>query len=171
MLGIRMPSRGAAAILLVASVGAALAGLRCGGGPPRPDAGVERFAAVPEVRAAAGAPDEAARRGEAIYRREHCDRCHTTFEAPPADGPFDLPRARPPAPDDSRVGPDLGREGHRHADDWHYAHLYAPDILVPGSRMPASRHLFETTAEGAPRPTEEARQLVGWLQRLGRERR
>ncbi len=168
-----MTSRGAAAILIVVSAGAALAGLACGGGPESPDTGAAagRFASVPEARAAAGAPDEAARRGEAIYRREHCDRCHTIFEAPPADGPFDLPRARPPAPEDSRVGPDLGREGHRHADDWHYAHLYAPDILVPGSRMPASRHLFETAADGAPQPTEDGRHLVGWLQRLGRERR
>jgi cbb3-type cytochrome oxidase cytochrome c subunit len=168
-----MSPRGVAAFLVVATAGALLVGLACGGGAERSDSGAsaQTFAAVPEARAAAGAPDEAARRGEAIYRREHCDRCHTLFETPPAEGAFDLPRARPPAPDDSRVGPDLGREGHRHGDDWHYAHLYAPDIVVPGSRMPASRHLFETAADGAPRPTEDGRHLVGWLQRLGRERR
>lgn len=70
----------------------------------------------------------------------------------------------------SRVGPDLGLEGHRHSDEWHYAHLYAPEMVVPGSRMPASRHLFRP-AGGLPAPTREARDLVSYLQALGRGRR
>jgi cytochrome c oxidase cbb3-type subunit 2 len=37
--------------------------------------------------------------------------------------------------------------------------------------MPASRHLFRTGQAGAPEPTEEARQLVAYLQTLGRQRR
>lgn len=78
----------------------------------------------------------------------------------------DLPGGAP-AGGWGRVGPDLGLEGHRRSDDWHLAHLYAPDAVVPGSRMPAYRHLFRATA-GRPDPTGEGRALVAYLQALGR---
>jgi mono/diheme cytochrome c family protein len=68
------------------------------------------------------------------------------------------------------VGPDLGAEGHRHSDDWHFAHFYAPAAVVRGSRMPAYRHLFNARA-GRPVPTPEAIDLVAYLQALGRGRR
>ena len=109
--------------------------------------------------------------GEAIYRREQCDRCHTTFDAPVAAEPAALPVPRLPQPTDSRVGPDLGLEGHRRSDDWHAAHLYAPDVLVPGTRMPASRHLFLPGSTLPPRLNEDGRALVAWLQALGRRER
>lgn len=70
----------------------------------------------------------------------------------------------------SRVGPDLGLEGHRHGAEWHYAHLYAPAAVVRGSRMPASRHLFRPDG-GIPVPSREATDLVAYLQALGRGRR
>lgn len=41
---------------------------------------------------------------------------------------------------------------------------------MPGSRMPASRHLFRPDG-GIPAPTREARDLVAYLQALGRGRR
>ncbi len=75
------------------------------------------------------------------------------------------------AASDSRVGPDLGEEGHRHSDDWQYAHLYAPGVLVPGSPMPAMRRFFRAGASGRPHPSEEAVDLVAFLQALGRSRR
>lgn len=109
--------------------------------------------------------------GEAVYRREGCGRCHTLFDAPPARGSVSLPGPADSGPLASRVGPDLGLEGHRRSDDWQQAHLYAPEILVPGSRMPASRHLFRAGRGGAPEPTVEAMQLVAYLQGLGRARR
>jgi mono/diheme cytochrome c family protein len=109
--------------------------------------------------------------GEEVYRSEHCDRCHTTRDAPPASGTAALPVSALPELFDSRVGPDLGLEGHRRSDDWQYAHLYAPDVLVPGSRMPSSRHLFEPGPALPPRPKPEAVRLVAWLQALGRARR
>jgi mono/diheme cytochrome c family protein len=109
--------------------------------------------------------------GEEVYRSEHCDRCHTTRDAPPASGTAALPTPALPELFDSRVGPDLGLEGHRRSDDWQYAHLYAPDVLVPGSRMPSSRHLFEPGPALPPRPKPEAVRLVAWLQALGRARR
>jgi mono/diheme cytochrome c family protein len=70
----------------------------------------------------------------------------------------------------SRVGPDLGIEGHRRSDDWHYAHLYAPDLIVPGTRMPAHRHLFVHGPDGRPVPGPEAAGLVAFLQSIGRDR-
>jgi mono/diheme cytochrome c family protein len=133
--------------------------------------GLER--AAPGVRTAPPVRTltEDERAGEAVYARENCARCHTLLDAAPDEGPVELPAATPPSVLDSRVGPDLGLEGHRRSDDWHYAHLYAPDFLVPGSRMPASRHLFRTGPGGRPEPDEDARLLVAWLQSLGRGRR
>ncbi|HYS78043.1 MAG TPA: c-type cytochrome [Candidatus Dormibacteraeota bacterium] len=110
------------------------------------------------------------RSGEAVYRRENCARCHTLFDRPRADGGLDLPRGADVEDSGSRVGPDLGLEGHRRSDDWHYAHLYAPDAVVRGSRMPASRHLFRPQG-GLPVPIGEAADLVAYLQALGRARR
>jgi mono/diheme cytochrome c family protein len=110
------------------------------------------------------------RAGMRVYRRERCGRCHTLFDTPPDEGAWSLPVLFEPARL-SRVGPDLGYEGHRHSDDWHYAHLYSPASLVRGSRMPASRHLFATSWEGRPVPSEDAIDLVAYLQALGRGRR
>lgn len=109
--------------------------------------------------------------GRAIFARENCSRCHALLDQPGDEHPAPLPVPAAPAAIPSRVGPDLGLEGHRHSDDWQYAHLYAPDVLVPGSPMPASRHLFHVTDAGMPEPSGEAQALVAWLQSLGRERR
>lgn len=112
------------------------------------------------------------RAGEGVYRAENCARCHTLFDRPGEDARPVLPPS--PLPETtgagSRVGPDLGLEGHRHSDEWHYAHLYAPGAVVRGSRMPASRHLFRPSG-GLPSPTPDARRLVAYLQALGRGRR
>ena len=110
------------------------------------------------------------RRGREIYGRQKCGRCHTLFQAPPPTGAFSLPDPSN-LPVGSRVGPDLGSEGHRHSDDWHYAHLYAPLSVVGGSKMPASRHLFTAGPEGSPVPTGDAVDLVAYLQALGRGER
>lgn len=113
-----------------------------------------------------------ARAGEQVFRRELCARCHTLFERPPESGPLVLPAPFEPRRFGSRVGPDLALLGHSRSDDWHLAHLYAPGVLVPGSRMPASRHLFSVVpGEAVPRPTSEAKDLVAFLQALGRSRR
>jgi len=122
-----------------------------------------------------GGPDtllttDSQKSGEAIYRRENCGRCHTLFDRPPAEGRPVRPRGGDVADGGSRVGPDLGLEGHRRSDEWHYAHLYAPAAVVRGSRMPASRHLFRPQG-GLPVPTAEAADLVAYLQTLGRARR
>lgn len=90
----------------------------------------------------------------------------------------------------SRTGPDLMAVGDRlPSTDWHYLHLYNPQITSEGSIMPPYRYLFETREIGeVPSPdalkipdtfpheqppagyeiipTERARQLVAYLQSL-----
>ncbi|HEY8900731.1 MAG TPA: cbb3-type cytochrome c oxidase subunit II [Chthoniobacterales bacterium] len=89
-----------------------------------------------------------------------------------------------------RTGPDLANIGVRQTDvRWHYAHLYEPRTVSPGSIMPSFRFLFVERPIGAspnpealvvrgphpPRkgyeilPTQEARDLVAYLLSLRRE--
>ncbi|HYV84403.1 MAG TPA: c-type cytochrome [Patescibacteria group bacterium] len=135
-----------------------------------------RGGAAPVVEERAGeapsrAPTAQERAGRAIYDRENCARCHTLLDTARGSEPGDLPAPPAAASIPSRVGPDLGLEGHRRSDDWQLAHLYAPDVVSPGSPMPAARHLFRVAGGGLPEPEDDARALVAWLQTLGRERR
>lgn len=90
----------------------------------------------------------------------------------------------------SRTGPDLMTIGQRQpSSEWHYLHLYNPQITSQGSIMPPYRYFFEVRKIGdAPAPdaltipdtfpgdqpalgyeivpTERARQLVAYLQSL-----
>lgn len=116
------------------------------------------------------------KRGREIYGREGCAYCHTQqirylhadmarFGAPTLawETRFDYPQLW----GTRRIGPDLSREGGTHSDDWHFAHLYAPRNLVPDSVMPAYPTLFD----GSPdRPRQEARDVVSYLNTLGRAR-
>ena len=117
-----------------------------------------------------------ARRGRAIYAREGCAYCHTQqvrylaadharFGAPTLawETRLDYPHLW----GTRRIGPDLSRAGGTRSDDWHFAHLFSPRALVPQSVMPAYPRLFD----GAPdRPRQEARDLVAYLNTLGRAR-
>jgi len=116
------------------------------------------------------------KRGREIYGREGCAYCHTQqirylhtdmarFGAPTLawETRFDYPQLW----GTRRIGPDLSREGGTHSDDWHFAHLDAPRNLVPDSVMPAYPTLFD----GSPdRPRQEARDVVSYLNTLGRAR-
>jgi mono/diheme cytochrome c family protein len=116
------------------------------------------------------------RRGRGIYAREGCAYCHTQqvrfvhadmtrFGAPTLawETRFDYPHLW----GTRRIGPDLARVGGTRAEDWHYLHLYSPRAVVPDSVMPSYAALFD----GAPdRPRQEARDLVAYLESLGRAR-
>jgi mono/diheme cytochrome c family protein len=66
-----------------------------------------------------------------------------------------------------RIGPDLSREGAVRSPDWGLSHLYSPRTMVRDSVMPPFPWLFK----GAPdRPKQEARDLVAYIQTLGRNR-
>jgi cytochrome c oxidase cbb3-type subunit 2/cytochrome c oxidase cbb3-type subunit I/II len=115
-------------------------------------------------------------RGRAIYGREGCAYCHTQqirfvradmrrFGAPTLawETRFDFPHLW----GTRRIGPDLARAGSVRTDDWHFAHLFAPRSLVTDSVMPSYAWLFDGTPD---RPLQSARDLVAYLQSLGRAR-
>ena len=119
---------------------------------------------------------ESARRGRAVYGREGCAYCHTQqirylhsdmarFGAPTLawETRLDYPHLW----GTRRIGPDLTRAAFTRSPDWHFAHLFSPRALVPASVMPAYPALFD----GEPdRPRQEARDLVAYLETLGRAR-
>ncbi len=102
-------------------------------------------------------------RGRDVYVSLGCVYCHTQQ---PTDRVFapDSERGwgRPSTPGDyvydyphqlgtMRTGPDLFNIGARQPSaGWHYAHLYNPRAVVPGSLMPAFPFLFEVKRELGP---------------------
>src|SRR5579883_292538 len=115
-------------------------------------------------------------RGRAIYAREGCAYCHTQqIRYLPNDVSrfgaatlawetiFDYPHLW----GTRRIGPDLSREGAVRSEDWQYEHLFAPRGVVADSVMPAFTWLFDGAAD---RPTQEGRDLVAYLETLGRDR-
>lgn len=135
-----------------------------------------------EARAAAGAPavivplTASELRGRDVYAREGCAYCHTQqvrFTA--ADRarfgePTEAWESRQDYPHmmgTRRIGPDLSRTSGTRSADWHLAHIYDPRLVVAQSVMPAYRHLFEGAATS---PTQEALDLVAYLETLGRAR-
>jgi len=115
-------------------------------------------------------------RGRAIYAREGCAYCHSQqirfvdadiarFGAPTLawEGRSDTPQLM----GTRRIGPDLSRAGGTRSADWHFAHLWAPRSVVPASVMPSYRSLFD---DGPGAPTQGARDLVAYIETLGRAR-
>ena len=137
---------------------------------------------VIEAQTAAMSPEHplgmsaSARRGRAIYGREGCAYCHTQqirylhtdmsrFGAPTLawETRFDYPHLW----GTRRIGPDLSRAAGTRSADWHFAHLFAPRSVVAGSVMPAYAALFDGASD---RPRQEARDLLSYLETLGRAR-
>jgi cbb3-type cytochrome oxidase cytochrome c subunit/cytochrome c553 len=115
-------------------------------------------------------------RGRVIYSSEGCAYCHTQqvrylhsdmvrFGAPTLawETRFDYPQLW----GTRRIGPDLARENSTRSEDWHFSHLYDPRNVVPDSIMPAYPALFDGSGD---RPRQEARDLVAYLETLGRAR-
>ncbi len=116
-------------------------------------------------------------RGREIYGREGCVNCHSQLiRATAADvrrfGPpsqaWETEKEFPHLWGTRRIGPDLARESGKRSRDWHLTHLWNPRSVVPESNMPPHRWLFE----GSPtKPTQEALDLVAYLDSLGRDAR
>lgn len=115
-------------------------------------------------------------RGREIYAREGCAYCHSQqvrftsadivrFGAPTLA--WETTRDTPHLMGTRRIGPDLARAGGTRSKDWHFAHLYAPRSVVPASVMPAYRSLFDGGPEA---PLQSARDLVAYIETLGRAR-
>ena len=115
-------------------------------------------------------------RGRVIYGQDGCAYCHTQqiryidrdvrrFGAATLawETIFDYPQLW----GTRRIGPDLSREGAVRSPDWQLSHLYEPRTMVADSVMPPFPWLFD----GAPdRPKQEARDLVAYIETLGRNR-
>ena len=137
---------------------------------------------VIEAQTAAMSPEHplamsaSALRGRVIYGREGCAYCHTQqirylhtdmarFGAPTLawETRFDYPHLW----GTRRIGPDLSRAAGTRSADWHFAHLFAPRSVVAKSVMPAYPALFDAAPD---RPRQEARDLLAYLESLGRAR-
>lgn len=121
-------------------------------------------------------PTTAEKRGRAIYAREGCSYCHTQqirylasdmqrFGAPTLA--WETRRDTPHLWGTRRIGPDLSRESGARSVDWQYVHLFAPRTVVPDSVMPGYPALFDGAAD---RPRQDARDLVAYVDSLGRAR-
>lgn len=115
-------------------------------------------------------------RGREVYSREGCAYCHTQqvrylhadmlrFGAPTLA--WETRQDFPHLWGTRRIGPDLARQSNVHPQDWHFAHLFSPRAIVPDSVMPAYPSLFDGAAD---RPRQAARDLVAYLDSLGRAR-
>jgi mono/diheme cytochrome c family protein len=114
-------------------------------------------------------------RGRSIYAREGCVNCHSQLIRSTTDDvrrfgvasqAWETANEFPQLWGTRRVGPDLARVRGRRSRDWHFVHLYNPRFTTPDSNMPTYPWLFD----GSPtQPTEEARDLVDYLESLGRD--
>src|SRR6201998_3174819 len=128
---------------------------------------------APVTMAALTASDQS---GRIIYGREGCAYCHTQqvrslaadvrrFGAPTEawETKYDYPQLW----GTRRIGPDLSREFNLHPRDWQLTHLYNPRLVVRDSVMPPYPWLFSGSAN---QPTQEALDLLAYLESLGRAR-
>lgn len=115
-------------------------------------------------------------RGRDVYAREGCAYCHSQqvryteadmarFGAPTLawEGRLEYPHML----GTRRIGPDLSRAGNTRTTDWQYAHLFAPRAVVAASVMPSYSQLFDGSAT---EPKRDARDLIAYLDSLGRAR-
>jgi len=116
-------------------------------------------------------------RGRDHYIAEACWHCHSQYVRPVSNesiqygpvstaGEYQNALQMPQLLGTRRVGPDLIRESGVHTNDWHFAHLFNPRSVVPGSVMPSYRWYFDTTGE-VPKAKMGAVDLVAYLQWLG----
>lgn len=116
-------------------------------------------------------------RGREIYAREGCGYCHTQqirftaadearFGAPTLA--WESRRDVPHMLGTRRIGPDLSRASGTRSEDWHLVHLYNPRLVVSLSVMPGYPWLFYGSAD---KPRQSARDVVAYLETLGRPRR
>lgn len=99
--------------------------------------------------------------GREVYIDLGCIYCHSQQVRPPGYGadiergwgtrqtrPVDYLYDQPPLLGTMRTGPDLANIGARQpSEDWHYLHLYDPELTSPGSIMPEFPFLFERRAK------------------------
>lgn len=90
--------------------------------------------------------------GRKIYISEGCIHCHSQYVRPVGKdqqlwGEVTQPsyalEQSPVLIGNRRQGPDLANLALRRPKEWNRLHLIEPSAIVPGSRMPSYRHLFD----------------------------
>ncbi|CAA6813351.1 MAG: Cytochrome c oxidase subunit CcoO (EC [uncultured Sulfurovum sp.] len=94
--------------------------------------------------------------GKNIYVKDNCIACHSQMIRPFKSetdryGKYSLSGEyaydRPFLWGSKRTGPDLHRVGNYRTTDWHENHMLDPQAMVPGSIMPAYKHMFTNVAD------------------------
>jgi len=94
--------------------------------------------------------------GRQVYIKDSCNTCHSQLIRPFKSetdryGMYSLSGEyaydRPFLWGSKRTGPDLWRVGNYRTSDWHANHMWDPQSVVPGSIMPAYRHMFTNVAD------------------------
>ena len=94
--------------------------------------------------------------GKNIYMKDNCIACHSQLIRPfkaetDRYGQYSLSGEyaydRPFLWGSKRTGPDLHRVGNYRTTDWHENHMWDPTSVVPGSIMPAYKHMFTNVAD------------------------
>jgi cytochrome c oxidase cbb3-type subunit 2 len=94
--------------------------------------------------------------GRHVYIKDSCNACHSQLIRPFKNetdryGMYSLSGEyaydRPFLWGSKRTGPDLMRVGNYRSTDWHENHMWDPTSVVPGSIMPAYKHMFEKIAD------------------------
>ena len=94
--------------------------------------------------------------GRQVYIKDSCNACHSQLIRPFKSetdryGMYSLSGEyaydRPFLWGSKRTGPDLLRVGNYRTTDWHENHMWDPLSVVPGSLMPAYKHMFTNMAD------------------------
>jgi cytochrome c oxidase cbb3-type subunit 2 len=94
--------------------------------------------------------------GKEVYKKDNCIACHSQLIRPfkaetDRYGQYSLSGEyaydRPFLWGSKRTGPDLHRVGNYRTTDWHENHMWDPTSVVPGSIMPAYKHMFTNEAD------------------------
>jgi cytochrome c oxidase cbb3-type subunit 2 len=94
--------------------------------------------------------------GRHVYIKDSCNACHSQLIRPFKSetdryGKVSLSGEyaydRPFLWGSKRTGPDLMRVGNYRTTDWHENHMFEPTSVVPGSIMPAYKHMFTNLAD------------------------
>jgi cbb3-type cytochrome oxidase cytochrome c subunit len=122
---------------------------------------------------------KALRLGRDTYVAEGCWHCHSQFVRPVSNeavrfGPvstadeYENDLQFPQLFGTRRVGPDLSRENGVHSNDWHVAHFWNPQDVVPTSVMPRYPWFFDN-ADDIDRavPNDRGLAIITYVQWLG----
>jgi len=116
---------------------------------------------------------EALNLGRNIYIAEACWHCHSQQVRPVANedvrfGPVSTAAEQqnelmmPQLMGTRRVGPDLSREAGFRSNDWHVAHFYNPQAVVPTSVMPSYTWFYD-----GKMPNKKGIAIITYIQWLG----